>query len=223
LGFTLFFAAVVPGILLRKGFGPLKEGKMKLNKRYSVLAGLLVCVALAGSAAAIPVGGALDAEHTEIFNIAGAAATVDCRVYAYDSAPYVYTYQISNESLVGISFFSVGIIPDATAFDPAWDVLPDTVSPANWDTAGSPVESVNALFVDTIENDGLPSALLSFKSDMPAIMGSGVLFGSAAGVPISVTGSILTPRQIPEPATVVLLGLGTAVLTLAPKRSPKKP
>ena len=181
---------------------------------------LVIATLCAQGAFAIPVGGVPEDTVSEAFDIGGGIATVDSTVYSYGSDEYVYAYQISNSSSVGISFFSVSIATDTYAFEASWDSDSGVVGPAYWDTAGSPVQSVDGLFVDTIDSDDLSSAVLWFKSSHSPTLGSGVLFGSSSGVPYSATGSVLTPSATPEPATILLLGLGSAVMTFTRRRRP---
>ena len=179
---------------------------------------LLIATLCAQDAFGIPVGGVQEDTSSGTFAIADGFATVDSTVYSYESDEYVYAYQISNSSSVGISFFSVSIATDADVFEASWDIDSALVEPAFWDTVGSPVQSVEGLFVDTIDSDGLSSGVLWFKSNHSAALGSGVLFGSSSGVPYSATGSVLTPSATPEPATILLLGMGSAFITLTRKR-----
>jgi hypothetical protein len=179
---------------------------------------LLIATLCAQDAFAIPVGGVQEDTSSGTFEIADGIATVDSTVYSYESGEYVYAYQISNSSSVGISFFSVSIATDADAFEASWDIDSGVAEPAFWNTVGSPVQSVDGLFVDTIDSDDLSSAVLWFKSIHSPTLGSGVLFGSSSGVPYSATGSVLTPSATPEPATILLLGIGSAFITLTRKR-----
>ncbi len=181
---------------------------------------LLIATLCAQDAFGIPVGGVQEDASSGTFEIADGIATVDSTVYSYGSGEYVYAYQISNSSSVGISFFSVSIATDGDAFEASWDIDSGVVEPAYWDTVGSPVQSVEGLFVDTIDNDGLSSAVLWFKSSHSPTLGTGVVFGSSSGVPYSATGSVLTPSPTPEPATILLLGIGSAFITLTRKRRP---
>ena len=190
-----------------------------LQKRHFRLTAVLLAAALCvQSAVAIPVGGVQEAQYSGTFQIGAGSATVDSKVYSYESGEYVYAYQISNSSSVGISFLSVSIIPDTDAFAAAWDIGSSIVQPAYWNAVGSPVQSVEGLFADTIDNDGLSSAVLWFKSGHSSALGTAVLFGVSAGVPYSASGNVLTPSAAPEPATILLLGIGSALLTVTRRR-----
>lgn len=192
---------------------------MESKKEFRFLISLLVAILFVQNASAIPGGGVLDANHTGTFAFEYGSAEVDCEVYKYTpgeyTSQYVYTYQISNiDSGIGLSFFSVGIKDGANALDPHHD-LGAGVAPTNWDTVGSPVQSVDGLFTSPIYN-GLSSEVLWFASDYASTLGEAALFGTSSGSPKYAGGGVLTP--VPEPATILLLGIGGALITLTRKR-----
>lgn len=193
---------------------------MKFVKRYAVLILLVVTTLLVQSANAIPVGSKvfIDSLDDEAFTsdpCSPTIATIDCSVYQYTSGDYagkyLYTYQISNESTMGISFFSVGILDGASVELTGYET--DGVLPALWTVIGSlpGIQSVEALFSGPIYN-GQSSALLWFVANGPPVLDEGALFGtSSGGIPVFTTGNVLT--SVPEPGTFVLLGAaGLSVL-----------
>ncbi len=188
---------------------------MRVIRKIGFFSLLVAATLFAQNAGAIPVGGVIDANHSETFSIATGFAEVDCKVYKYTSGDYegkyIYTYQISNiDSGIGLSLSSVGILDGASAEYASYDPIAD-VDPTNWAVIGSPAQSVDALFVNTIGN-GQSSALLWFVSDDASTFGKGMLFGMSSGIPYYETGDLLTP--IPEPATFLLLGTaGLWILT----------
>jgi hypothetical protein len=194
---------------------------MKSKKAVGCLIMLLVVTQFLQNASAIPVGGSLYGDPcTATFGIGSGSATVNCEVYKYTSGEFIYTYQIFNQdSGIGLSFFSVAILEGASAWSPGVDS--DPISgyvepvPGSWTVVGSPPQSVNCLFADTIDNaEG--SALLWFVSDHAPGSGKGTLFGISSGIPYYATGDL--PAPIPEPATLALLGIG-ALMTLARKET----
>jgi hypothetical protein len=159
-----------------------------------------------------------------IFSIGSGSAEVDCDVYKYRTGDYadkyVYAYQISNvDSGVGLSFFSVGILDGANAFDADYELLMGVVNPDIWEVVGSPAQSVDALFSSPIYSDDpiTTSTVLWFVSDYAPTSGKGTLFGTTSGMPEHATEDLLTP--IPEPATIALLGI-CGLLTIIRKRQP---
>ncbi len=192
---------------------------MKSKKAVGCLIMLLLVTQFLQNANAIPVGGLLYGDPcTTTFDIGSGSATVDCEVYKYTSGEFIYTYQIFNQdSDIGLSFFSVAIPEGANAWSPGLDSDPisgyiDPV-PGSWTVAGSPPQSVNCLFADTIDNTQ-SSALLWFVSGHEPGLSKGTLFGISSGIPYYATGDL--PAPIPEPATLVLLGIG-ALITLTRK------
>ena len=185
---------------------------------------LIITTLFVRDASALPDGDKwlYDSVSDVTFSIGSGTAEVDCEVYKYTSETekYVYVYQISNvDSGVGLSFFSVGILDGANAFDADYEVLVDAVNPDIWEVVGSPAQSVDGLFSSPIYSDGplTTSTVLWFVSDYAPTSGKGTLFGTASGMPEHATGDLLTP--IPEPATIVLLGI-CGSLTLIRKRQP---
>lgn len=195
---------------------------MRLVKRFGIFVAGFIAVAFAQSATALPVG---DHElyrslYGAPFSIGSGTAKVDSEVYRYTSdayaGKYVYAYQIFNEdSGVGLSYFSVGILDGATAYDPGFDieVITGVVNPAAWAVVEPPLQSVDALFTKAIHNS-FSSAVLWFVSDDPSTEGKAALCGTSPGTPHEYgTGDVLAP--VPEPATLFLLGglSGLMILT----------
>ena len=190
---------------------------MKSKKAIGCLIMLLLVTQFLQNANAIPVGGdAYGDLYTATFDIGSGSATVDFKAYKYTSGEFVYfvyTYQIFNQdSDIGLSFFSVAIPEGADAWSPGLDSDPisgyiDPV-PGSWTVAGSPPQSVNCLFADTIDNTQ-SSALLWFVSGHEPGLSKGTLFGISSGIPYYATGDL--PAPIPEPATLALLGIGTLI------------
>lgn len=139
--------------------------------------GLLIAVTLfVREASALPVGDRwlYDSLSDVVFNIGSGSAEVDCEVYKYTSGvyegKYVYTCRISNiDSEIGLSFFSVGILDGANAFDADFEPLLGVANPDLWAVVGSPAQSVDGLFSSPIYSDGpiTTSTVLWFVSDDP--------------------------------------------------------
>ncbi len=140
-------------------------------------------------------------------------AAVTSQVYNnYQSGPYVdkfvYTYQITNTSTAGISFFSVSILGADEPESPGWETIGDSIDPSYWVFAGSPpsVEGL-ALFNNNIIAGGESSSLLYFVSDNPPGLGEGTLHGMDINSDsVNATGDLIVP--VPEPVTIILLGSG---------------
>jgi len=190
---------------------------MRVTRKFGFFSLLVVATLFAlpqnADAVPVPVGWTMDDHDITTFIIGSGSAVVNSNVYyGYTSGPYqdkyVYTYKISNiDSGIGFSFFSVGILDGANAFAPDVEEVMGTVSPTYWTTVASPVQGVNALFADITISDGESSAILWFVSDHPSTSGNGALYCMSSGSPYYATGDLLTP--IPEPATIVLLGMGS--------------
>ena len=148
-------------------------------------------------------------------------ATVTCQVYHdYQSGPYVdkfvYTYQITNTSTAGISFFSVDILGADEPESAAWEPIAGCIDPSYWDVTASP-PSVEGIFGDKID-DGESSSLLYFVSDNQPGLGRGMLVGmDAATGYVNATGDLTVP--VPEPTALILLGGGWLIAITRRKRS----
>jgi len=181
---------------------------MRLVKGFGFLVSLLVAILFAQNAGAVPIGVKLLQESdSTTFNTLFGSAVVDYEVYEYTTGDYagksLYTYHIFNDSAstIKFDFFSIGILDDASVKDPGFDSIVRAVDPDVWDITGSPVQSVDALFLDMIEN-GKSSALLWFISEYSSTSCHGTLFGTSSGNPVFATADLAAPA--PEPTTLVV-------------------
>jgi hypothetical protein len=187
------------------------------STKFRVLCLLFAVALFAHNAGAtpVPVGWSSHNSDTTAFTIGSGSTTVASDVYGYDSGPYqdkyVYAYQITNVDCgLGLSSFSVSIVVSdgASAYDADYEELAGAVNPALWTTVGNPAQSVDALFIDTIEN-GESSARLWFVSDYASGYSTSALHCMSGGTSYYATGDVLSP--VPEPATIALLGLGALI------------
>jgi hypothetical protein len=158
------------------------------------------------------------------FTMDGGSAQVDCVVSKIIDGTYadnyLYTYRITNNSSVGLSFFSIAVTNGAAINDWGRDTGVDTVNPLQWtpviDGDTSLVQSVDALFNLPIKNTQT-SALLWFVSDNASASGQGALFGTSAGAPCYATAELFAP--VPEPATISLLAFGGILAARARRKN----
>ena len=188
-----------------------------MKRLLSILIVVMLCECSASATLELIPNGFISVTPFETFFIMhGGTAIVDSWVYEYGGGTRIYSYQIENQSTTNISFFSVGILPDADPFDLHWDDSSGTVFPDSWSLVGTPIQSVEAMFSDTIGN-GESSVKLWFRSRLPLLgEAEAVLFGRGPGGTAMATGMLPTPA--PEPATILLLGIGGAFLTASRKR-----
>jgi len=195
-----------------------------MTRKFGLFSLLVVATLFAHNARAgpVPIGSTMEDHDSTTFTIGSGSAVVNSNVYyGYTSGTYedkyVYTYQIINNSGMELSFFLVGISDGANAFAPDVAEVAGTVNPTYWTTVGSPVQSVDALFANTTIGDGESSAILWFVSDYSSTSGDGMLVCMSSGSPYYATGDVLTP--VPEPATIMLLGLGGLMTVIRKRRS----
>ena len=195
-----------------------------LATKFRVLCLLFAVALFAHNAGAtpVPVGWSSHDSDTAVFTIGSGSTTVSSDVYyGYASGPYqdkyVYAYQIANVDCgLGLSSFSVSVVisDGASAYDADFEELTGTVNPAFWAAVGNPVQSVDALFTDTI-GTGESSARLWFVSDYASGYSTSALHCLSGGASYYATSDVLSP--VPEPATIFLLGTG-ALVALRRKR-----
>ena len=122
---------------------------------------------------------------------------------------YLYAYEFFNnaESEVGADDFSVGILSDVIASN----AVSDTgyggvggVTPFISMLVGSPLQNVKYLFLLDLIDPGEHSSILLFTSNMAPTSGYGTVSAGGAGGVVS----LITPESIPEPAGLLLLGIG---------------
>ncbi len=195
-------------------------------KKITILILASVGLLLAQSAYAVPPGDkSLQNSLQDVtFTMNGGSALVDCEVYQYaptsENYPgkYLYTYQITNNSSVGLSFFSVAVTSGSVINDVGRDS--GTANPLFWtpvtDSDTSLVQSVDALFNLTIKNTQT-SALLWFVSDNGPVSEQGSLFGTSASGPRYAAADLLAP--VPEPATISLLAIGGILAARARRKN----
>jgi hypothetical protein len=197
-------------------------------RRFFLLLSFLLLVIFAQNVSAIevPAGGTSILQSTNWFSEVGGdpcsdpcMALVDSEVFSYtsESFNYVFTYQITNTSDADLTWFSV-TFDAVNVYEPSWDSSdPCWVDPDDWYIIGSPAESIQGIFKETISPSEI-SAILWFKSDYGPNpdLGSGYLAGIPPG-PVFASGELIVP--IPEPATLVLLVAG-GLIALTHKRRP---
>ena len=144
--------------------------------------------------------------------------TVKSTVYESGSE-YIYGYEITGGT-VDVSTLSIEILPGAIVGNGGIFTFngPGVVA-TGWGPVGSPIVSMDAKFNDPQVEAGQSSLMVWFTSPLSPIEGDGATLGITDGQFISTVGAsqILTP--IPEPATVLLLGIGVGLTTFVKRRS----
>jgi hypothetical protein len=139
-----------------------------------------------------------------------AVATIQCDVFSGTAAyadKFVYTYQIANTSAANLSHFSVQIYEGTGIEALGLETAAGDIEPIFWDAVGGdPAQSFQAQFTTSIGN-GEQSSLMWFVSEYAPGLGEGVILGMDDGFVIA-DGVLVTPVQVPEPATLLLLSSG---------------
>ena len=199
--------------------------------------GLLFCFLLMGtllvsSADGLPIGGVLSGSADFDYTYGGRTLTgqIDYAVYeyeTYDNNPlvggaYVYAYQITSspDADVSIDSFSVVILEEAIVSDIGWEAAAGEIEPsfAYFSPNTETPQSAMYLFLPQLAGVigiGESSTILLFSSDREPDMGFGVIEGG------SIAETLALPTPVPEPATIFLLGAGSALAALTRKRRPE--
>lgn len=210
---------------------------MKSKNLIFLLTLLLLVTCLARSASALPGSGALwgwePASVSFNFLDNGRVLAGEVEFAVYDAYPgtapsggtYVYAYQISNAELstVSIDSFSAGIYEGAVLGGIGTDnyEVVDGVEPsfAYFSPDAQNAQSAIFLFLpqlDALLASGQNSTTLLFSSEGPPTTGFGIVEGGSLAQPIE---GLPTPAPTPEPATILLLGAGGALISLTRKRT----
>ncbi len=209
------------------------------------LSAMLLMFLMLGSADALPVDGVLSGWEPDTiffdFTYDGRSLTGQIEYAVYDDYPgfgisiehYVYAYRITNSELsnVDIDSFSIGILDNATVGALGYDnyEVSDGIRPAHAYFSPNTSSAQSAIFLFTPSSvlsgngqieDGDESYNLFFTSPYAPrekdteYPGYGVIQGGSMGGMVS---GLATP--LPEPATILLLGVGGALVTMMRNRN----
>ncbi len=201
-----------------------------------ILACFVTWAVLTPAAVALPIEGALPGWEPDTvsfdYSADGRTLTGHIDFAVYDDFPgsfpsdgqYLYAYQIFNspQSDGPIDSLCIGISEGASVGLIGWDSyqVDDGIEPTYSYFSPSPGSAQGALFMflpgvigKGVIEDGDYSVILVFTSSRLPARGSGIIQGGGLGQVVEDL-----PAPLPEPATVFLLGIGGAILTITGRK-----
>ena len=190
---------------------------MKMKKSFFTVVCMLFVVAPVMAGFSLPIVAEKDGTLVSLVDSAD-YITVKSTVYESGS-DYIYGYEITGGT-VDVSTLSIAILPGATVDNGGIFTFggPGVVA-TGWGPVGSPVVEMVASFHDPQVEAGQTSMMVWFTSSLAPTEGNAGTMGviDSSQIPTLGVSQILTP--IPEPATVMLLGIGVGLTTFVKRRS----